>query len=121
MPYRDTWATCEECGKQFIFTVEEQRRLDKMGLEVEPTTCGECRKDQSVESLESGEQQGVVKWYEPKKRYGFITMRNGEDIFFHRNAITSGKENGFTEGAQVLFSITESDKGPEATDVKLVE
>ncbi len=121
MPYRDTWATCEKCGKQFIFTVEEQRRLDEMGLEVEPTFCPECRESKELEPLESGEQRGVVKWYESKKRYGFITMRNGNDIFFHRNAIAEGKEKDFAEGAKVTFSVAESDKGPEATEVKLIE
>ncbi len=139
MPYRDTWATCENCGKQFVFTVEQQRRLDKMGLEVEPGLCPECQEKQQrepVESeeqrepvksgeqrepVESGEQRGIVKWYEPKKRYGFITMPNGDDIFFHRNAIAEGKEQDFAEGAQVTFSVTESDKGPEAAEVKLME
>jgi CspA family cold shock protein len=125
VPYRDTWATCEECGKQFIFTVEEQRRLDKMGLDIEPSLCAECKGGEpkevkQQEPLESGEQRGVVKWYEPKKRYGFITMQGGSDIFFHRNAIAEGRERDFTEGANVTFSIAESDKGPEATDVKLV-
>ncbi len=118
MPYRDTWATCEVCGNQFIFTVEEQRRLDKLGLEVEPTTCPDHR---GAEELETGPQQGVVKWYEPKKRYGFITMRTGDDIFFHRNAIAEGREEDFTEGATVSFEVTESDKGPEAANVVLVE
>lgn len=133
MPYRDSWATCEKCGKQFVFTVEEQRRLDKMGLEVEPSLCPECREGQPVEavapvesaeavaSLEEGEQIGVVKWYEPRKRYGFITMRNGEDIFFHKNAIAEGNERDFKEGVRVTFAVTESDKGPEASEVKLVE
>jgi len=124
MPYRDTWATCERCGKQFIFTVEEQRRLDKMGFEVEPTLCPDCREEKvkvKVKEPESGEQQGIVKWYEPKKRYGFITMRSGEDIFFHRNAIAKGHEEDFTEGAKVSFEVTESDKGPEATNVALLE
>jgi CspA family cold shock protein len=124
MPYRDTWATCERCGKQFIFTVEEQRRLDKMGFEVEPTLCPDCREEKvkvKVKEPESGEQQGIVKWYEPKKRYGFITMRSGEDIFFHRNAIAKGREEDFTEGAKVSFEVTESDKGPEATNVALLE
>jgi CspA family cold shock protein len=121
VPYRDTWATCEKCGKQFIFTVEEQRRLDKMGLDIEPSLCPDCREGRESEPLESGEQQGVVKWYEPKKRYGFITMRSGNDIFFHRNAIATGKEGDFTEGTKVTFTIAESDKGPEATDVKLME
>lgn len=117
MPYRDSWATCEKCGKQFIFTVEEQRRLDKMGFEVEPTLCPECREQKEPET---GEQKGVVKWYEPKKRYGFITMRSGEDIFFHRNAIVEGSEEEFKEGATVTFEVTESDKGSEATSVALV-
>lgn len=126
MPYRDTWATCENCGRQFIFTVEEQRRLDKMGLEVEPGLCPDCREGketvtESVEGTESGEQRGIVKWYEPKKRYGFITMRSGEDIFFHRNAIVEGDEKDFTEGATVTFEVTESDKGPEAANVALVK
>jgi CspA family cold shock protein len=118
MPYRDTWATCDECGKQFIFTVEEQRRLDNLGFEVRPTSCAECR---TGTELQSGEQLGAVKWYEPRKRYGFITMSSGEDIFFHRNAIAEGKEENFTEGAKVTFRITESDKGPEAADVVLLK
>ncbi|MEA3377911.1 MAG: cold shock domain-containing protein [Chloroflexota bacterium] len=123
MPYRDTWATCKRCGKQFIFTVEEQRRLDKMGLEVEPTLCPDCQEGKAAEAVkpETGKQQGIVKWYEPKKRYGFITMRSGNDIFFHRNAIVEGDEGDFTEGATVTFEVTESDKGPEAADVALVE
>ena len=138
MSYRDTWATCEECGKQFIFTVEEQRRLDGLGREVEPSTCAECRagsgdqevtrrspgtaeaaEDTGVET-ESGELTGAVKWYEPRKRYGFITRAGGDDIFFHRNAIAQGREEDFIEGAPVTFRITESGKGPEAADVTLV-
>jgi CspA family cold shock protein len=118
MPYRDTWATCEKCGKQFIFTVEEQRRLDNLGFEVKPTSCRECRTDREPES---GEQLGAVKWYEPRKRYGFITTLGGADIFFHRNAIIEGKEQDFVEGAKVTFRITESEKGPEAADVALTE
>ena len=121
MPYRDTWATCEECGKQFVFTVEEQRRLDNMGLEVEPSRCPECRENKTMEALEDGEQRGVVKWYESKKRYGFITMRTGDDIFFHKNAIAEGGEDDYKEGVQVTFTVTESDKGPEASEVKLAE
>ena len=135
MPYRDSWATCEKCGKQFIFRVEEQRWLDKMGFEIKPTFCPEHRDEREPEAavqpkaaeqpepdvqLEAGQQQGVVKWYEPKKRYGFITMRSGDDIFFHRNAIIEGDEQDFIEGAKVTFEVTESDKGPEATNVAII-
>lgn len=118
MPYRDTWATCEKCGKQFIFTVEEQRRLDEMGFDVEPTQCPECREKKE---LTAGQHRGVVKWYDAKKRYGFITMRSGEDVFFHRNGIVKGKEKEFAEDTPVSFRLNKTEKGPEAVDVALQE
>ena len=34
MNYRDTLITCEECGTQFVFTVEKQRQMAERGLEV---------------------------------------------------------------------------------------
>ena len=44
MPYRDSWATCGQCGKQFVFRIEEQRRLDAQGQEVvPPDSCPVCR------------------------------------------------------------------------------
>jgi CspA family cold shock protein len=44
MPYRDSWATCGQCGKQFIFRIEEQRRLGAQGQEVvPPDVCPVCR------------------------------------------------------------------------------
>jgi CspA family cold shock protein len=44
MPYRDMWATCDECGNRFVFRIEEQRRLDSQGQEVvPPELCPTCR------------------------------------------------------------------------------
>jgi CspA family cold shock protein len=44
MPYQDSWATCGQCGKQFIFRIEEQRRLDAQGEELAPPEqCPACR------------------------------------------------------------------------------
>lgn len=114
MPYRDTWATCEKCGKQFVFTVEEQRRLDEMGFEVEPTLCQDCKQKAEVPT---GSQSGIVKWYDAEKRYGFITTRNGADIFFHRNDIAAGEKPDFPDGTAVTFRVEESSKGPKAVDV----
>jgi CspA family cold shock protein len=43
MPYRDTWTECTQCGKQFVFRVEEQRQLDSRGEEiVPPQQCPAC-------------------------------------------------------------------------------
>ena len=32
--------------------------------------------------------QGTVKWFEPKKGYGFIEREGGEDIFCHFSVIS---------------------------------
>ena len=37
MTYKDQWATNED-GKDFLFTVEMQRRLDEAGLPIEPAS-----------------------------------------------------------------------------------
>ena len=37
MNYRDQWVTNEQ-GEKFLFTVEMQRRLDRLGLPVEPAS-----------------------------------------------------------------------------------
>ncbi len=119
MPYRDKWATCEECGKQFVFRVEEQRRLDEMGFDVEPSLCPDCQRQEDLSS--SGGHQGVVKWYDSEKRYGFITQRSSEDIFFHRNDIAEGEKPEFPEGTPVTFRVEEEDKGPKAVEVARAE
>ena len=44
MPYRDTWATCGQCDREFVFRIEEQRRLDAQGQEIlPPESCPACR------------------------------------------------------------------------------
>lgn len=44
MSYRDTMVTCEECGKEFIFRVEQQREQAARGEEIAPPAlCPSCR------------------------------------------------------------------------------
>ena len=50
MSYRDTLVTCANCGKEFIFRVEEQRRQAERGEEiVPPELCPACRPGGSAE------------------------------------------------------------------------
>lgn len=39
-------ATCKDCGKDFIITVEEQKHFKSLGFEL-PKRCHECRKKSS--------------------------------------------------------------------------
>lgn len=62
--------------------------------------------------------QGVVKWFNASKGYGFISHPDGEDVFVHYSSI---RDNGgfrtLDEGQNVEFTITEGKKGPQAQDV----
>ena len=54
--------------------------------------------------------------------YGFIT-RDGEDkdLFFHVNELSGVQFDDLREGDKVQFEVGEGPKGPNATNVTLVE
>ena len=60
---------------------------------------------------------GIVKWFNDRKGYGFIQQENGEDIFVHYSSITMSGFKTLTEGEQVTFDIEEGDRGPVAKNV----
>ena len=60
---------------------------------------------------------GKVKWFNAEKGYGFITTDEGKDVFVHYSAIQSEGFNTLDEGAAVSFDITESNRGPQASNV----
>jgi CspA family cold shock protein len=60
--------------------------------------------------------KGKIKWYNSRKGYGFIEGEDKKDIFVHRNSIPDGTI--LNEGDQVEYETEDSDKGPQATNVK---
>ncbi len=63
---------------------------------------------------------GVVKWFNSEKGYGFITQENGPDVFVHYSAISGEGYRNLEENQAVEFDVTEGQKGPQATNVRLV-
>ncbi len=61
---------------------------------------------------------GTVKWFNFKKRYGFIEREGGEDVFVHLNDIA--EEETVKEGDEVEFEVEETDRGLKAIDVEKV-
>lgn len=141
MAYRDTLVTCANCGKEFIFRVEDQRRQAERGEEITPLDlCPACRPGSTVErrseperrprpepraekkvdetvALGPGPHEGSVKWFDGDKGYGFIAHPDGPEIFFHRSGIAPGEGEDFPDGAPVTFLIEQTEKGPQAVDV----
>ena len=61
---------------------------------------------------------GTVKWFNDKKGYGFINEEQGRDIFVHFSAIDMPGFKTLSEGDMVMFEVEESDRGPEAKNVR---
>ncbi len=61
---------------------------------------------------------GTVKWFNEKKGYGFITTDDGQDLFVHYSSIDMPGFKILTEGDHVSFDVEESDRGPQAKNVK---
>ena len=55
------------------------------------------------------------------KGFGFIRDEGGVEHFFHRSAVRSAVFELLREGLRVDFSIEESQKGPRAGEVRLIE
>ena len=62
-------------------------------------------------------KRGIVKWFDEKKGYGFISQEDGPDIFCHFSAIKSNGFKTLEEGQEVEFSIGRSHLGPQAQEV----
>ncbi|MGD0073416.1 MAG: cold shock domain-containing protein [Candidatus Binataceae bacterium] len=60
---------------------------------------------------------GIVKWFSPKKGYGFITMEDGQDVFVHYSAIAGNGFRSLEEGEKVNFEVTQGPKGLQAANV----
>ena len=63
---------------------------------------------------------GKVKWFDPKKGYGFISRESGKDVFVHHTAIVADGFRTLKEGDRVEFEIKQDQKGESAADVRKI-
>jgi len=60
---------------------------------------------------------GIVKWFDNRKGYGFIEQGDGPDVFVHHSGINATGFKSLNEGDSVTFDVEQGKKGPSAVNV----
>lgn len=53
--------------------------------------------------------------------HGFLRTMDGRDVYFHQNAVVSGRFDELGIGMGVAFEEEEGDEGPQATSVRIID
>jgi len=64
---------------------------------------------------------GIIKWFDNKKGFGFITQNSGQDVFVHHTSIAGQGFKTLNEGDTVSFEIVPGEKGLKAENVKRMQ
>lgn len=76
--------------------------------------------DDEYDDNAEGREVGVVKFFNVKEGWGFITRSDGEDVFVHFRNIRGRGHRSLNEGQRVTFSVGTTDKGLQAEDVAIM-
>ena len=63
---------------------------------------------------------GIVKWFNATKGYGFIKQENGTDVFLHHSSINGNGLKSLYEGDRVKFDLEQRERGPAAANVSIL-
>ncbi len=64
--------------------------------------------------------QGIVKWFNNQKGYGFISQEDGSEVFVHFTGISGEGFRSIEEGQKVEYDVVDGNKGPQAVNVTRV-
>ena len=65
--------------------------------------------------------KGTVKWFNSQKGFGFITDENGKDVFVHYSGLNMEGYKTLVEGQPVEFDVVDGTKGPQASNVTVIQ
>ena len=65
--------------------------------------------------------QGKIKWFDPKKGYGFITPDDGsKDAFLHVSALQKAGIDTLDEGEAITYNLAEERGKQSAVDIQKI-
>ena len=75
----------------------------------------------SSSEFKGARQQGLVKWFNPTKGFGFIEQDNGQDLFVHQSEIRHKGFRYLNKDDRVEYKIGTGKKGPVAQNVVRIQ
>jgi CspA family cold shock protein len=93
-------------------------------LEINPFADGQKEKNLSNNNILKKDlkeiasmAEGIVKWFNEKKGYGFIEQDDGRNLFVHYSNINMSGFKTLSQGDRVSFDVKEGNRGLEAMNV----
>jgi CspA family cold shock protein len=102
---------------RFLWSVSEQKQAQATGALDAPGICRGCAALDDLSAI----QTGTVKWYDPRKGFGFIRQADGAEVFVHRAALSAIQGRAIRAGQAVRFRLLPSEQGPRAVEVERLE
>jgi CspA family cold shock protein len=66
-------------------------------------------------------ETGTVKWFNDAKGFGFIAPETGgKDLFAHFKEIRGDGFKSLSEGQRVTYEVTQGQKGPQASNIRVI-
>jgi cold shock protein len=66
-------------------------------------------------------QRATVKWFNPTKGFGFVTLEDGTDAFCHASALSHLGVTELPQGATVTCEVVQGQRGMQVTTVQNVD
>ncbi|HEY6317719.1 MAG TPA: DEAD/DEAH box helicase [Acidimicrobiia bacterium] len=76
--------------------------------------------DEPAAAVDASDTTGTIRWFNPRKGYGFITRDGGDDVFVHASSIAGVPLRNVRNGSRVAFEIRPGRNGQQAWNVALV-
>ena len=62
--------------------------------------------------------QGVVKWFDPGKGFGFVVSdQGGPDILLHANVLRNFGQGSVVDGSEITITVQDTQRGLQAVEV----
>jgi len=95
--------------------------FDTLGLQLKELQRKRQQNTKGAETAAAGPAMGTIKSLFPYESYGFLMTLDGQEVYFHENALKDVTMAQLAEGDEVRFGVGEGDKGPTAAWVRLAK